>query len=288
MKPYVTVAIPFYNAEKYLMDAIKSVFAQTYLNWELILVDDGSTDNSLSIANSIKDNRVSVYSDGKNKKLATRLNEIAHLAKYDFIARMDADDMMAPEKLEIQMKILQENSSLDLVTTGAISVRDDMSYIGHRGDSYNCVSLEDLAYKRKGVLHAALLGRKEWFLRNPYNANLKVAQDFSLWVTAASKSDFNIRGLKEPLYYYREEGNVKASKMLLVFLYERNLFKRHFKGIEKYRLLLTSRVKSLVVRVLTNIGRMDLLLTRRGTAPKSRIVKDKLAKDIDVIRKTSI
>ena len=89
----ITIGIPFYNAEAYLADAIRSVFAQTYEDWELILIDDGSTDNSLAIARSVDDPRVRVYSDGKNKKLASRLNELTQLATYEFIARMDADDV---------------------------------------------------------------------------------------------------------------------------------------------------------------------------------------------------
>src|SRR5690554_4188978 len=93
--PSVSIGIPFFNAEAYLLDAIKSVFAQTHQNWELILLDDGSTDRSLEIARSIDDPRVRVYSDGQNKHLAARLNEIARLARYEYLARMDADDLMA-------------------------------------------------------------------------------------------------------------------------------------------------------------------------------------------------
>jgi len=62
----ITIGMPFYNAEKYLADAIRSVFAQTYQDWELILMDDGSTDQSLEIAKSVDDPRVRVFSDGKN------------------------------------------------------------------------------------------------------------------------------------------------------------------------------------------------------------------------------
>src|SRR5699024_12652561 len=80
--PAISIGLPFYNAEEFLLDSIKSIFAQTYQNWELILIDDGSTDNSLSIAQSIDDPRVRLYSDGKNKKLAARLNEIAKLARH--------------------------------------------------------------------------------------------------------------------------------------------------------------------------------------------------------------
>ena len=105
----ITIGLPFYNAENYLELAIKSVFAQTYQDWELILMDDGSTDRSLEIAKSINDPRVSVYSDGKNKKLAARLNEIVRLAKYDYLARMDADDLMSTKRIETQMNILKNN-----------------------------------------------------------------------------------------------------------------------------------------------------------------------------------
>ena len=114
--PYVTIGIPIYNAESTLIDAVRSVFAQTHKNWELILVDDGSTDRSLEIAKSIDDPRVTVYSDGENRKLAGRLNQLVSMAKHDFIARMDADDMMAPNRIETLLKILVNNDKYDLAS----------------------------------------------------------------------------------------------------------------------------------------------------------------------------
>ena len=91
--PLISVGIPFYNSEKYLADAIKSVLAQTFQNWELILVDDGSTDNSLETAREFEkqDSRIRVISDGKNKKLPARLNQIIAESKGEYIARMDAE-----------------------------------------------------------------------------------------------------------------------------------------------------------------------------------------------------
>ncbi len=73
----VSIGIPFYNNEQTLVDTIRSVFAQTYQGWELILVDDGSSDRSLEIARSVDDERVRVITDGQNKKLPARLNQIA-------------------------------------------------------------------------------------------------------------------------------------------------------------------------------------------------------------------
>ena len=140
----ISIAIPFFNAEKYLPDAIRSVFCQTFENWELILVDDGSTDRSLEIALSVKDPRVTVISDGQNKKLAARLNQIVNISKYSLLARMDADDMMHPGRLTIQHKILLENPEVDLTGSGLYSINNDCDLIGIRGSFCNKITHFDL------------------------------------------------------------------------------------------------------------------------------------------------
>ena len=110
----VTVGLPFFNARRTLEAAIRSVFAQTFPHWELLLVDDGSTDGSLEIARSVRDHRVRVFSDGKNRRLATRLNEIATEARAPLLARMDADDLMHPERLALQAAFMETHQELDL------------------------------------------------------------------------------------------------------------------------------------------------------------------------------
>ena len=199
---FVTIAIPFFNAKDYLPDAIKSVFAQTYKDWELILIDDGSTDGSLEIAKSVNDPRVRVISDGKNKKLAVRLNEISKLAKYDYIARMDADDLMSPFRIEKQMNILINNKDLDLVTCGIFSISNKGEIKGVRHHYSNYINLSDLLNKRgMGVLHAGILGKKKWFERNQYNINLETAQDYELWVRSAAFDDFKIFLMKKRMVF---------------------------------------------------------------------------------------
>ena len=122
----VTIGLPFYNAEKYLALAIESVLQQTYTDWELLLLDDGSTDNSLSIAQSYaqKDSRIKVISDGKNKNLATRLNELPSLAQGLYLARMDADDMMHPARIERQLAVLETHPEIDVLGTNAYIIND--------------------------------------------------------------------------------------------------------------------------------------------------------------------
>ena len=110
---FVTIAIPFYNAEKYLAQAIDSVVWQTYHNWELLLIDDGSTDRSLEIAKEyvLKDKRIKIFSDGDNKNLGYRLNQIPNLVDTLYLARMDADDLMDADRLKIQLDYLKNNIS---------------------------------------------------------------------------------------------------------------------------------------------------------------------------------
>jgi glycosyltransferase involved in cell wall biosynthesis len=284
MKPYVTVAIPFYNAEKYLADAIRSIMVQSYKNWELILIDDGSSDGSLSIAQSIVDPRVRVIHDGKNKKLAARLNEVARLAKYDYLVRMDADDLIATDRIERQMDILLADETLDLVTTGVVSITDELEYIGHRGQNALCPTLHQLITKEIGVTHAAIVGRKSWFLRNPYDESLKVAQDFSLWISAAAKGDFNIKIIETPLYYYREEGNVSAVKMLKAYKYERKIILKYIYGSQKIKLWIKATLKSMLVTILSAFGLMYLLLQKRATIKSDVNVINRLNADVLSIR----
>lgn len=284
----VTIAIPFYNAEKFLADAIRSVFAQTYTDWELLLLDDGSTDGSLEIARSIKDSRVRVISDGKNMKLAARLNQIVELAKYDLIARMDADDLMSPTRIEKQVKYLENNTKTDLVSTGLISITDDLRIIGCRWHHNSTITLKELLYQKGcGVVHAAILARKGWHKRNPYNESLKVAQDYELWISAKYNNDFNIHLIQEPLYFYREEGNINIVKMRLARINERKLYRKYGK---KYiiPLLMKSYSKSFIKKTLNDLNLLTILLKRRNSKIDNPITTQIFYDEIKIISNTSV
>lgn len=258
----VTIAIPFYNAEEYLPDAIRSVFAQTFQDWELLLIDDGSTDNSLLIANSVKDDRVSVFSDGKNKRLAGRLNEVTSLAKYEYILRMDADDLMLPNRIEKQLEIITKNK-VDIVTSGVYSVLNNLEVVGTRGTNYNSVSFQDILSRKVGITHAALLAKKSWYERNKYDETLSIAQDLDLWLRTSKNNDLKIISIEEPLYIYREENNVTKKKLLRAYKNERNMIRKYgetsFNG-----LIFKSYLKSIVVVILGLIGKIDVLQKNRG------------------------
>lgn len=265
---FVTIAIPFYNAEETILDAVRSVFAQTHENWELLLIDDGSKDKSLELVQQIKDPRVSVYSDGKNLKLAARLNQIVDLAKYDYIARMDADDLMSPDRIEKLINILI-NENYDLVSCGTYSIKMNNSYNGYRGNYEEKYSFEGILNKSQKFLHAGLIARKSWYQRNRYNEQIPVGQDTHLWLSASKALDFNAKSISDPLYMYREEGNVTIKKLIKAYQVERDFYAPMIDNtLFKYKYITKSWLKTLIVKTMSIFGSLDYLLNRRN---KSKI-----------------
>lgn len=286
---YVTICIPFYNAESTLLDAVRSVFAQTHKDWELILIDDGSTDNSLKLAQSIDDPRVRVYSDGQNRKLAARLNQVTKLAKYDFIARMDADDLMCPDRIELLLAVLINNKEIDLVSCGTYSIKNDNSYNGYRGEYESEYTFEGLLNKSQRFLHAGLIARKSWYERNVYDESLLVGQDSALWLRAAYNGDFKAISIEKPLYIYREEGNVKPEKLLRAYFNERNY---HSIWIDnrfiKIKYIAKSFIKTGVVKVMSATDTLDYLLHRRNRKDSSAADIAKFNRLVSTIKSTKV
>ena len=222
----LTIGLPFYNNQDTLSDAIRSIFAQSYTNWELILIDDGSQDASLSIAKSVIDRRVRVISDNTNQGLAKRLNQIADLANGKYLARMDADDLMHPSRLAKQVAVLQNNPSVDLVDTGVLSIDENTRATGKR-------CCQDLQITSAGLIagktpvHAAVLARTEWFQKRRYDTTLLRAQDFELWNRAHSYHALKITRIPDPLYYCRETTKGSYKKTRLSHITKRQILRQH-------------------------------------------------------------
>lgn len=201
-KNLITIGIPFYNDEKYLDLAIKSVFAQTYTDWKLILMDDGSTDKSLEIAKKYKDDhRVTIYSDGENRQLPFRLNQIASLTTTKYLARMDSDDIMHPKRIQTQIKILEDNPEIDVLGTNAYSIDADNQINGIKRK----INLEEtILVSCTSFIHPSIMGKTEWFIKNPYDLKSLRIEDTELWYRTAKTSTFRLYTF--PLLFYREFG----------------------------------------------------------------------------------
>ena len=279
MKDYISIGIPIYNAENYLVDAIKSVLAQTHPYWELILVDDGSTDDSLQIAKefAVKDNRIRVISDGLNKKLPARLNQIINEAKYDYIARMDADDLMDPLRLELQLKALKSNNNIDLVTTGLYSIGKDNEIKGKRILLNYQMKADEILNGLTNLLHASLLAKKEWCLRNLYEEKNSLAEDYELWLTAALKNDLNYTVIEQPLYFYREVENVKKCKMIKGYNTQIEVINKYYRGVinekVKDKIIFKFVLKKKIVSILDFLKLMFVLEKKRVSDVSKEEVK---------------
>lgn len=274
--PFITIGIPFYNAENFLDDAIQSVLAQTYPYWELILVNDGSTDSSNDIAKKYLnlDSRIRLIDDGLNKRLPARLNQIIQEAKYDYIARMDADDLMDVDRLKIQLEHLKRNSDIDLVTTGMYSIGKCNEILGKRIPNNEMMSASQILGGLTNLLHASMLAKKEWCLRNLYQVDNALAEDYELWLSASIKNDLKYHVIQEPLYYYREIENVKKVKMIKGYNTQIEVIRRYSTGVisqfETNGIILKFNLKKIIVFFLDLLNLMTILEKRRVTKISSQ------------------
>ena len=256
----VTIGLPFYNAEKYLALAIESVLQQTYTDWELLLLDDGSTDNSLSIAESYaqKDSRIKVISDGKNKNLATRLNELPSLAQELYLARMDADDIMHPARIERQLAVLKAHPEIDVLGTNAYIINDENAVTSTR---YPLTPKNTLT-RVKSFIHPTIIAKKQWFLENPYDTKALRMEDAELWYRTHSKYHF-VR-LNEPLLFYREVGNNYYKKYFLAQQSKAYIFSKYPNEGYWKQYFRSNFLKGIVYRIAHIFGMEQWLVNRRN------------------------
>lgn len=267
----ISVGIPFYNAERFLTHAIESVINQTYQNWELLLVDDGSTDSSLHIAKKFveKDNRIKLFSDSKNKALAARLNELSKLSSGNYIARMDADDIMHPQRLEKQIQFLQEYPSIDVLGTNAYTIDENNMVIGRR--LAKTQGLEVV----KSFIHPSIMGKKRWFLENPYDEEAIRIEDAELWYRTNDYSSFYI--MYEPLLFYREFGADYYKKYLLANSSRRHILSKYSSNNLYWKKFYYSNLlKGAIYRVANLFNKEQFFINRRSEVIFSK--KQKLEK----------
>ena len=200
----VTVGLPVYNAERFLRQAIDSILSQKDIIIELIIINDGSTDGSMEIINQYSDyENIKIYDDGLNKGLATRLNEIIHLSSFNYIARMDSDDISLNNRLYEQIKFLEFNKNYDLVCSKVECIDHKGDHIGYRGCCVNNYSFYSIISGKSGIVHPTIVARKSWYERNLYNNNNYRAEDYELWLRAYIKDDLKVYCLKDVFLKYR-------------------------------------------------------------------------------------
>jgi glycosyltransferase involved in cell wall biosynthesis len=285
----ITIGLPFYNSVKTLEIAIKSVINQTFQNWELLLLDDGSNDGSTLIAMKYanSDYRIKLITDGKNKGLVARLNQIIEMANGELIARMDADDIMFPERLERQLEVFEQNPNIDIVASAVFTIDENDNPIGIRDDFQ--ISLNDKLqiFTKSLLVHPTILVKKEWYISNRYDPNYLRAEDFELWCRTYKFTKFY--RITTPLLLYRE-GNVNIQNYLMSMRTLRMILRKyskenHFKSrlfIEIYK----SYLKGMIYQFL-GCFKMQYILSAKRNKTLTHNQKNSIENLISVLKKES-
>jgi glycosyltransferase involved in cell wall biosynthesis len=201
--PVITIAMPFFNSAGTLELTVRSLLHQSYGDFELLLCDDGSDDQSLAIAHSFDDPRVICWSDGKRQRLAARLNQCVDRARGRYLARMDADDIAYPDRLRRQLTFLDTHPDIDLCSGGAMVFGKRGRPLWRFRPAEQHAEIVRSPFRGFPLWHPLWMGRIEWFRRWRYDERAWLAQDQELLLRSYRESSF--ANLPQVLLGYRKE-----------------------------------------------------------------------------------
>lgn len=208
-QPLVSVVMPVYNSEKYLKEAIYSILNQTYHNIELIVIDDGSLDNSVDIIENIKSDKIVFLQNEQNIGVSATRNKGFSIAKGKYLALMDSDDISTLYRLERQVKFLEENSEYGLVGGHYESFNKQLFFTRRK---LRKLPLIDKQIEVNLVFLGAIAGgstmmRSEILFKYnlEFDTSLKTAEDFDLWRRISKFS--KVTNIDELLIHYRKHRN---------------------------------------------------------------------------------
>lgn len=242
--PEISVLMPVYNAEKYLKLAVASILNQSFTNFEFIIINDGSTDNTLAILESFakQDKRIRLISR-ENKGLIATLNEGLILAKGPLIARMDADDISLPERFEKQLAYLESNPNYIAVGILANLIDSDGDLIGPFGDWLTHEEIDNAHIIGSGgaIIHPSAMIRRQYLINiGGYSEDYPHAEDLDLWLKLAEVG--KLANLPDRLFQYRQhvgsigyahrQTQVQSSKKAVIEAGKRRKININFSDIE--------------------------------------------------------
>jgi len=185
-KAKVSVIMSVYNGDRYLKESIESILNQTFTDFEFIIIDDGSSDSSWDILTEYasKDRRVRLFKNEENIGLTQSLNKGLRLAKGEYIARQDADDISLPARFEKQVSYMELHRSVALVSTGVQYIDDKNNKLATHTPPTDLVMLQWELLFRNPIRHSTVLWRRELVNSKvgDYNPNFAYSQDYDLWV----------------------------------------------------------------------------------------------------------
>lgn len=192
-KSSISVIMPSFNVELYIARAIESILAQTFSDFEFIIIDDGSTDDTLSIIEEYqkKDRRIHIIQNKENLRIAASLNKGVGSVSAEYIVRMDADDISLPNRIEQLYAFLRENSNVAVVGSNIVIVDERGRVISKREYPKESRELKKVMFRYSPFAHPAVMFRKKAFLEfGGYDLKNVPCEDIDLWFKIGSKYEF--------------------------------------------------------------------------------------------------
>jgi glycosyltransferase involved in cell wall biosynthesis len=228
-KVEISVVMSVYNGEKYLKESIESILNQTYENFEFLIIDDGSTDNSKEILKSYEsqDRRIKLFFREENRGLTKNLNFLINNSRGKYIARMDADDVSFKDRFEKQINFFSHNLEIDILGTFAIDIDEYGNIIRTRTVPINDKEIKKMILKLSPLIHPTVMFKKNALEKiSFYNEKFLTSQDLDMWYRAMAIG-LKFHNIDEPLLYYRYDSNYNKKRHLK---YRVNDFKVRFNG----------------------------------------------------------
>lgn len=187
----ISVLMPVYNAESYIREAIDSVLTQTFSDFELIIIDDGSTDKSAHIVHSYNDQRIKLFQNEHNEGIVASLNKGITLANGEYVAIMHADDVSLPERLEMQSSFLDSHPDVSMVAAKVLLIDSSGVCIGswhHDQITTTFDQIHEMLPKTNCIAHPTIMIRTNVVRAYRYNAKQHATEDYDLWLRLVADS----------------------------------------------------------------------------------------------------
>ncbi len=264
--PLVSIMMPAYNAQKTIAFALASLLAQTYPNWECIVVDDGSIDDTIKKVQSFQDPRIHVVKLGKNQGRGVARQRALEEVRGEFIGMLDADDWIYPDKLEKQVRVLLDNKDVSLVSSGMAIIDSSNNLCGIR-----CLGNgKKQVYSKPGrvpVAHAPSIFRKKEVGSICYDFRLKLSQDVDFLRNYLLGRKYLV--LPCIGYAYREVGRSRLQRTIKGYFFNiygltKFITMRPFLiGIE----IVKELWKILLTVLISSLGLFNYLIQKRSRRP---------------------
>ncbi len=205
--------MPVLNGEKYLNRAIESVLGQSFSDFEFVIINDGSTDKTEEVIKSYHDQRIVYLRNDQNLGLAKSFNIGIRVARGQFIARMDADDISITDRFEKQLYFLEKHKDVDIIGSSVILINKDGRRLKKIKRPTNHIEIKWQSLFSTPLFHPTVMARSEVLKENLFDESYHNSEDYELWSRLLFTTDTRFANISEPLLLYRTFSNSFTQKL---------------------------------------------------------------------------